>query len=135
MFKVVLDTNVLVSALIRTGKPRALLFEIVRGNLQLILSRDILEELTEVAADDKIRKYVEEEDVRKFLRLIGSTAKIVTVKSRFKAVKDDPSDDLFLRTAYDGGADYIVSGDKHLLSLNEFRGIKILTVNEILDLL
>lgn len=135
MFKVVLDTNVLVSALIRTGKPRALLFEIVRGNLQLILSRGILEELTEVAADDKIRKYVEEEDVRKFLRLIGSTAKIVTVKSRFKAVKDDPSDDLFLRTAYDGGADYIVSGDKHLLSLNEFRGIKILTVNEILDLL
>lgn len=135
MFKVVLDTNVLVSALIRTGKPRSLLFEIVRGNLQLILSRGILEELTEVAADDKIKKYVEEEDVRKFLRLIGSTAKIVTVKSRFKAVKDDPSDDLFLRTAYDGGADYIVSGDKHLLSLNEFRGIKILTVNEILDLL
>lgn len=135
MIKVVLDTNVLVSALIRTGKPRSLLFEIVRGNLQLILSRGILEELTEVAADDKIKKYVEEEDVRKFLRLIGSTAKIVTVKSRFKAVKDDPSDDLFLRTAYDGGADYIVSGDKHLLSLNEFRGIKILTVNEILDLL
>ena len=135
MIKVVLDTNVLVSALIRTGKPRALLFEIVRGNAQLILSRGILQELAEVAADDKIRKYVEEEDVTRFLRIIGSTAKIVTIKSRFKVVKKDPSDDLFLRTAYDGGADYIVSGDKHLLSLKEFKGIKILTVNEALDLL
>ena len=135
MIKAVLDTNVLVSALIRTGKPRALFFEILRGNAQLILSRGILEELAEVAADDKIMKYVEEEDVKKFLRIIGSTAKIVTVKSRLKVVKNDPSDDLFLRTAYDGGADYIVSGDRHLLSLREFRGIKILTVNEVLDLL
>jgi hypothetical protein len=135
MIKVVLDTNVLVSALIRNGKPRALLFEMVRGNAQLILSRGILEELAEVAADDKIRKYVEEEDVTRFLRIIGSTAKIVTIKSRFKEVKRDPSDDLFLRTAYDGGADYIISGDRHLLSLKEFRGIKILTVNEVLDLI
>ena len=134
MIKVVLDTNVLVSALIKTGRPRALFLEVVRGKVQLIVSKGILEELAEVAADDEIRRYVDEEDVRKFLRLIGSAAKTVTVRSRFKAAKDDPSDDLFLRTAYDGGADYIVSGDKHLLSLNEFRGIKILTVNEALEL-
>jgi len=135
MIKVVLDTNVLISALIRTGKSRILLFEIVRGKAQLILSRGILEEFAEVAADHKIRKYIEEEDVTKFLRIISGTAKIVKIKSRFKVVKQDPSDDLVLRTAYDGGADYIVSGDEHLLSLKEFRGIKILTVNEISELL
>ena len=135
MTKVVLDTNVLVSALIKAGKPRELLLEIVRGDAQLILSRGILEELAEVTADDKIGRYVEEEDIAKFLRIVSGTAKIVSIKSRFKAVKNDPSDDLFLRTAYDGGADYIVSGDKHLLSLKEFKGIKILTVNEALDLL
>ena len=133
MIKVVLDTNVLVSALIKNGKPRALLREIVRGNIQLVLSRGILEELAEVSADPKIRRYVQEEDLNKFLRILAAIAETVTLRSRFKVVNDDPSDDIFLNTAYDGGADYIVSGDRHLLSLREFKGIKILTVNEALD--
>ena len=72
--------------------------------------------------------------MKSFLRILAGTADMVTVRSRFKVVKDDPSDDLFLNTAYDGGADYIVSGDRHLLSLREFKGIKILTVYQILDL-
>ena len=135
MIKVVLDTNVLVSALIKRGKPRALIFEVVKGNAQLILSKGILEELAEVTANDKIRKYAKEEDVEKFLQIIKDAADMVSIKSRFTVVKNDPTDDLFLRTAYDGQADYIISGDKHLLSLKEFRGIKILTVDQALKLL
>jgi predicted nucleic acid-binding protein len=60
----------------------------------------------------------------------------VKVKSRFKKVKADPTDDdIILRTAYDGKADYIVSGDEHLLALKEFKGIKIVTVSEMLEVL
>ena len=135
MIKVVLDTNVLVSALITTGKSRALLFKIIEGKAQLILSRGILEELAMVVADDKIRLYVKEEEVAEFLRILNDVAKVVRLRSRFKVVKDDPGDDVILRTAYDGEADYIVSGDKHLLSLKAFRDIKILTVDEILSML
>jgi predicted nucleic acid-binding protein len=50
-------------------------------------------------------------------------------------VKEDPEDDMVLRTAYDSKADYIVSGDKHLLSLREFKGIRIVSVNEMLKIL
>jgi predicted nucleic acid-binding protein len=50
-------------------------------------------------------------------------------------VKADPTDDIILRTAYDGKADYIVSGDEHLLALKEFKGIKIVTVSEMLEVL
>ena len=57
------------------------------------------------------------------------------IKSRFKAVKEDPDDDIIVRTAYDGKADYIVSGDRHLLALKEFKGIKILTIDEMLGVL
>jgi len=135
LIKVVLDTNVLVLALITTGKPRALLFKIVDGEAQLILSRGILEELVVVAADDKIRLYVEDEEVAEFLQILNDVAEVVRLRSRFKVVKDDPGDDVILRTAYDGEADYIVSGDKHLLSLKAFRDIKILTVDEILSML
>jgi len=135
MIKIVLDTNVLISALIKTGKPKTLFYEIVKGKAQLILSMEILDEFARTLGDPEIRKYVDEEDAVKFLRVVGSVAKIVKIKSRFKVVEEDPSDDVILRTAYDGKARYIVSGDEHLLSLKEFRGIKMVTVAEILELL
>jgi len=133
--KVVLDTNVLVSALIKAGKPRELMLKIAEEKIQLVLSRGILEEFLEVANDKKVRRYVEEEDIVAFLRVVGSIAKMVRVRSKFKVVKEDPEDDIILRTAYDSKADYIVSGDKHLLSLGEFRGTKIVTVNDMLMIL
>ncbi len=116
MIKIVLDTNVLISALFKKGKPRTLFYETVEGKAELILSMKILEEFARTFGDPEIRKYVDEEDAINFLRVVGSVAKIVKIKSRFKVVGEDPSDDVILRTAYDGKASYIVSGDEHLLS-------------------
>jgi len=130
MIKIVLDTNVLISALIKTGKPRILFYEVVKGKAQLIPSMEILDEFARTLGDHEIRKYVYEEEAMKFLRVVGNVAKIVKIRSRFKVVGEDPSDDVILRTAYDGKASYIVSGDEHLLSLKEFKGIKIVTVAE-----
>lgn len=133
--RIVLDTNVLVSALIKGGKPRELIFKIVRGKVEVILSREILEEFIEVTDDLRIRKYVDEEDKIAFLKIIGSIVNLVKVKSRFKVVREDPSDDVVLRTAYDGRAEFIVSGDRHMLSLEEYRRIKIVTVAQMLDII
>lgn len=133
--KIVLDTNVLVSALIKSGKPRELIFEIVKNKVQLVTSRKIMEEFLDVTNDPQIRKYVSDGDTIAFLRAVGSIASVAKVRSKFKVVKEDPDDDVVLRTARDGGAEYIVSGDKHLLSLKEFRGIKIMTVRQMLDIL
>lgn len=83
----------------------------------------------------KFSRYVEEEDMRVFLQALHETALFVRIKSRFKVVKSDPDDDIILRAAYDSKADYIVSGDKHLLSLSEFKGIRIVTIEEILKIL
>ena len=133
--KVVLDTNVLVSALIKSGKPRKLIFELTRKKIQVITSRDILEEFLKITDDSRIRRYVDEDDTIAFLRAIGSIASIIKVRSRFKVIKEDPDDDMVLRTAHDGKADYIVSGDRHLLSLKEFKGIKIVIVSQMLSIL
>ena len=59
----------------------------------------------------------------------------VSIRSKFKVVKNDPDDDIIVNTAYDGNADYIVSGDDDLLKLKSFKGIRIVTVNEILTIL
>ncbi|MBS7650888.1 MAG: putative toxin-antitoxin system toxin component, PIN family [Candidatus Bathyarchaeia archaeon] len=74
----------------------------------------------------------QQEALTKFLIRISN---VVKVKSQLKVVEDDPSDDMILRTAYDGEADYIFSGDNHLLTIKEFKGIKIVTVSEMLKLL
>ena len=132
--KVVLDTNVLVSALIKDGKPRDLLNKLSR-NKQIVLSRAILEEFLEVIEDPKVAKYTSEQDTTVFLDALGNSATIVQAKSKFKAVVEDPDDDVIVRAAYDAKANYIVSGDRHLLALKEFRGIRILTIDEMLNIL
>ena len=132
---VVFDVNVLVSSLIMKGKPRELWLRVKANEFTLLLSSQIVSEFIDVISRRKFAKYVKAQDVRVFLQALHQTAKFTRTKSRFKIVKADPADDTILRTAFDGKANYIVSGDNHLLSLGTFRGIKILTVDEMLRLL
>lgn len=135
MYAVVFDVNVLVSSLITKGKPKELWLKARVNEFTLVLSSHIISEFIDVVSGRKFEKYVGEYDVRIFLEALHRTAKFTQIRSRFKVVKEDPTDDIILRTAYDGKADYIVSGDKHLLSLGEFRRIKILTVDGMLKIL
>jgi len=132
--RVVLDTNVLISALLKPGNARKLLFTVADKNIQLLLSRDIVEEFLEVSTDQRLRKYVDENDIVAFLKVVGSISAIVKVRSKFRVVTGDP-DDTVLRLACDGKAQYVVSGDRHLLSLGEFRGVKIVTISQMLETL
>ncbi|HEY7733592.1 MAG TPA: putative toxin-antitoxin system toxin component, PIN family, partial [Nitrososphaera sp.] len=70
-----------------------------------------------------------------FLRDLASSASIVKTKSKFRVVKQDPDDDTILRTAVDGRAKLVVSGDNHLLDMKGFRGIRIVSVEEMLQML
>jgi len=135
MFKIVADTNVLVSSLIRRGKPHELILRIDGIDVRLISSNILMDELTSVLAEERIARYVSSRDVGRFLRYVGKRTTLVKVRSKFKVVNEDPRDDVFLNTAYSGKADYIISGDKHLIPLREFRGIRIVTVSEMLDIL
>jgi putative PIN family toxin of toxin-antitoxin system len=121
----------LVSALIKAGKPRDLFIKLSETK-QLILSKSIIEEFLEVIEDPKVARYTTEHDVTLFLNALGTAATIVKVHSKIRAVKEDPDDDVVVRAAYDGKADYIVSGDRHLLALKEYKEIKILTIAEML---
>jgi len=135
MHNVVFDISVLVSALITKGKPKEIWLKAVRKKFNLIASREILSEFIKVAGRTKFRKYVKERDIKDFLEAFNTTARFTSVKSRFKVIRQDPDDDIILRTAHDSRADYVVSGDEHLLALKEFRGIRIVTVSEMLELL
>ncbi|MEM2148077.1 MAG: putative toxin-antitoxin system toxin component, PIN family [Candidatus Bathyarchaeia archaeon] len=131
----VFDVNVLISSLIIKGKPRDLWLKARTNEFTLLLSSQIIAEFIDVISRRKFSKYVKEYDIKVFLEALHQTAKFTRIKSKFKIVEEDPADDIILRTAVDGKADLIVSGDKHLLALKEFRGIKILTADEMLNLL
>ena len=57
-------------------------------------------------------------------------SKIVDPKERFNVIEEDPEDNVIIDCAVEGKIDYIITKDKHLLNLNEFRGIKIVTPSD-----
>ena len=131
--RVVVDTNVLISALIGHGKPRRLLIELLEGH-QVVSSPQMLAELADVLSREKFIE-VDKSQVRSFLSILASIVVLVTAEQSFRVIAGDPDDDVVLGTAYKGKATHIVSRDRHLLNPKRFRGIRILTVNEMLQLL
>lgn len=124
----VFDTNVLVSALLfDTSKPAQAFFTALR-NGEVLLSADVISEVSEVLGREKFRRYVTEEERERFLRTLLLGAKLVEIEAC-----RDPKDDKFLELAVNGGADCIVSGDADLLVLNPFRGVDVLTPSDFLD--
>src|SRR3972149_6059901 len=113
MLRVVLDTNVLVSATISDGKPRELLRKGIANEFSIITSDRILKELVIVLRRPKFR--TGEDEIHRIILALIRSSEVVSVKSNFEAVKGDPKDDMIVNTAYDGGAEIIVTGDKHLL--------------------
>ncbi len=131
--RLVLDTNVLISALIRDGKPRSLLNTAISKGHTIVISEPIIEEFSRVVADERIRRYVGAVEITGFLKTLLRSGELTRLKSRF-SVLGNPDDNI-LRTAKDAKADLIATGDKHLLNLGSFRGIKIVTVSEAISYL
>jgi putative PIN family toxin of toxin-antitoxin system len=133
VLRIVLDTNVLISAIIRNGKSRKLFQLGIDGKYQILTSREILIEFEGVIHRPKF-KMTKDEVIVIVSALVDSCEK-VPLKSNFKVIESDPDDDIIINTAYDGKADYIVSGDSDLKSLKNFKGIKIVSVDEMLKIL
>jgi len=120
--KVLLDTNVLVAALVARGVCSELLEHCVRHHI-VISSRPLLDELRDVL----IRKFRQRAaDVRATVRLFEETFTVVTPVSLEAPTCRDPDDDVVLATARTGECAAIVTGDQDLLILDPFRGIRIL---------
>ena len=133
MVRVVIDTNVLVSALIGPGKSRRLVIKLLEGHA-VVSSRQMSAELADVLSRKKFME-VRSSQVGEFLSILVSGSELVMIRQPLKIVAEDPDDDVVLSTAYEGKVNYIVSGDNHLLNLKEFRGIKIVTVKGMLEIL
>jgi putative PIN family toxin of toxin-antitoxin system len=122
--RVVLDTNVLVSALLFKGKTSELVLLWQTGAITPVLSRAILEEHLRVLSYPKFKlseieiKTLIQEELLPFVE-------VVNPRKRLRVVERDPSDDKFVECAIAGKARVIISGDKDLLSIRRYRQILI----------
>ncbi len=133
--RVVLDTNVIVSGLITRGKCRELILRIIGYGHKIVVSREIIEEFLSVMKLEKFRRYVSYEDAAKYISLIVMYADIVDIKTVVDICSDN-MDNNIISTAIDGNADYIVTGDKKdLLPIREYNKIKIVSVDEFLNMM
>ena len=130
--EVVLDTNVFISGFFWNGSSRRILDLWRKVDLNIVISMEIISEIVKVLKDFKIQM---PDDKRKnLIDLIVSKSIIVTPNEKLNVIKDDPDDNKFLEAAISGKASYIITQDKHLLKIKQFKDIKIINPEEFLIL-
>ena len=127
--KLVVDTNVLVSAFLWQGNPGRLIELAAEKEIQLFTNRALLDELAATLVKKKLAKPVVATGltVEQMLRNYRRLATLVTTRQLAQLVSRDPDDDSVLACALAVSADLIVSGDDDLLVLKRFQGIPIAT--------
>lgn len=98
---------------------------------KVVCSRQMRTEFAEVMSRQKFAD-ISRSQVDSFLTILLRRATIVSVKQTVRVIAEDPEDDIVLTTALEGDASHIVSGDNHLLGLKRFKGVRIVTVEEML---
>lgn len=128
--RVVLDTNVLISAVLSRGSPPDSILRAWRtGSFELVISTPLLRELEKVLARPRIRRRLRwSTDERTiFVAALSEGAVVVTPEEELRVIQADVADNRVLEAAVRAEADYIVSGDRHLLELRSHEGIRIVT--------
>jgi putative PIN family toxin of toxin-antitoxin system len=129
--RVVFDTNVLISAVLSpNGKPFQCTALAKKEIITSVTSREILEEFKEKLIY-KLR--FESERVDKIIDEILAYSELIILTNIPKIIIEDPDDDIIMAVAITGNANYIVSGDKHLLNIGQYQDISMVTANDFLS--
>ncbi|MCX6809672.1 MAG: putative toxin-antitoxin system toxin component, PIN family [Candidatus Berkelbacteria bacterium] len=128
--RVLLDTNILISAVLFGGKPRTILKLVLSGKVIAITSEVLIRELIEVL---RLKFNVQNEVLLMLENLIRQSFILVSSTEAIEILQDEP-DNRVLEAAQEGKCDFIVTGDKEFLSLGKFRGIRIIDTANFLDL-
>lgn len=128
MDRVVIDTNILISAFVYDGKPKTIFELIALKQIKPITSPSLISELIDVL----VKKFhFSTEKINSIEKKIKRRYKIIHPRQSINIISDK-ADNRVLEAAIEGNCNYIITGDKDLLSLGEYKGIKIVTVSKFL---
>jgi putative PIN family toxin of toxin-antitoxin system len=138
VIRAVLDTNVVLSALIKpSGAPGRVLDRLLGGAFTLVLSPDLVDELRRSLGYSRIRKYLRlsGEELEARLAQLWMVADPVDGTLALEVELRDPQDRMVVVAAVEGRANYIVTGDKDLIVIGDYQGVSIVTPRAFLELL
>ena len=131
MIRVTADSNIYISALLFGGPPDDILNLASDGKIHLVISEDILTEVSRVLSE---KFGWPPQAVSLARKHIGDFTEKVTPTQPVDVVKDDPSDNRILECAQEGRSEYLVTRDKHLLKVKEYEGTKIVLAADFLEM-
>jgi hypothetical protein len=130
--RVTFDTNVLISATLwDKSAAQKLLFKLISKDVKIFSSGKIIAEYQKVLARDFDYK---NEETAKIMEKIAVFINLVEPEEKIDIIKEDPEDNMILECALSSSSEYIATYDKHLLKINNFKGIKILKPEELINL-
>jgi len=133
--KVVLDTNIVISApLSKDGNPAKIFELLLLEEIKNFRSFEITEEIMDVLGREKIKKLLSQEKIDFILENYMNSSVFIQPGFTLNAIKEDEDDNRILECAEAAEADYIVTGDEHLLALRNFKNIKIVSPKEFLQI-
>ena len=127
--KIVVDTNLWVSFLMSLPTEQRLRCLLLSDKIDILFSRELFNELETTAKRRKFRRYFDTVQVEALLQMLVEIVEIIAVRSVVEICRDS-EDNFLLALAQDGGADYLITGDRDLLTLKKFGTTKIVTINE-----
>ena len=131
--KVVIDTNVIISALLFGGLPGELINLWKANRIVPFVTKEIIEEYLHVLAYPKFELSAKEIDYILYWEILPYF-EVVAQNPGKNIVHTDPSDDKFIHCAINGNAEFIISGDEHLLSLRSVKNVRIVNPSEFMQL-
>ena len=129
--RIILDTNVFISGIFFSGPPSQILKAWKNQNLQIVLSKQILDEYQRVA--DELSSKYSQIDITPIIELITIHGEFIDIKGIDISICEDPDDDKFIECAIAGKCNIIVTGDIHLLKLKEYKNVKIIKPRDFIE--
>lgn len=129
--RVVIDSNVYISAFLFGGHAKTIINSVLQGKVHGFISLGIIDEVRGVIQRPK--SGLSPEQALRFVEELHFMCELVSPEKRFQVIPDDPDDDMVLDCAYAGNANFIISGDSHLLNLKAWKSIQILSPSEFVE--
>jgi putative PIN family toxin of toxin-antitoxin system len=130
--RIVIDTNVLISAIFWTGKPKQLLNHARRQKITFVTSYQLLDELRQILIRQDKPFHLQDNEADRVVEALRGFAEVVESHSEITVCHDE-MDNRVIACAIDGKAEYIITGDLHLLGLGSYKSVKIMTVADFLS--
>lgn len=132
--RVVIDTNVFISALLGSRNCKEIRDKFAEGKFDIIISEEMFDELLSVIREPKFENLMKDEDIKELIELLEKDTLWVTPEEKVFVCRDI-EDNIILECAFAGKPDFIVTGDKDLLSIGKFKNISLISPHQFVKFL